>query len=1049
MKKPKLNEPLREQSHRGFRQLGVKFAMVAALLGFFTMATLSVSAQVKKVTGKVVSATDKSSLPGVNVAVKGANSGTTTNVDGVFTLNIADGAELVFSFVGYQSQVVKYTGQPLDIVLVESSQSINEVVVVGYGVQQKKLVTGATIQVKSDDIAKSNSMLLSDALQGKTPGVTISQTSGQPGSAPKIVIRGVGTNQDAAPLYVVDGVPTGDINYLNPNDIESIDVLKDAASAAIYGARASNGIILVTTKKGSFNSKMSVSYNGSYGIQNLQHKVQMANAYEYATLQNEMSFNMGLTQKYSDAQLAAYKNGTSNVGTGTDWQDEIFRKNTPVQDHSLSITGGNEISMFSSSLSFSDQKGLIGSNSDYQRISFRLNSEHKVIDNIMKFGQNLTYTNTVNVGVNTGSLYNNSMRGMFLASPLFPAYDSSTSDGFGMSSNTSEVNPVASLYYKNQTKDTWDRVLGNVYFDFNIVKGLKFKTTLGLDLSYGTKNTYTPKYSLSINDYNLRTRAYQGMSKSLKYTWENLVTYDYKTGKHTFKAIAGTSLENTDGFYVNGSKEDLLLTGLPNAVIDNGTNDATKKLNGSKSQARLASFFGRLNYDYDQKYLLTATFRRDGSSNFKEQWGNFSSVSLGWNVTNESFMESTRNWLSSLKIRGGWGQNGNQNVPSSFPYAALIKLTDGGYYYDTSTPTLSVGGYLQAIANPKLKWETSEQINVGFDAILFNKLNVTFDWYKKSTKNWIVSAPVPAIVGTGNPIVNGGNVENKGVEFALSYHDQIGELKYNVSGNISFNKNNVTKIANAEGIIIGPVQVGSSVMDEMYRIQVGHPVGFFYGLKTDGIFQNWAEINAYKNASGSLIQPNAQPGDVRFVDANSDGKIDKNDKQDLGNYLPKYTIGFNIGLDYKKFDFNMSITGAYGNKIANCSRPFDRGYYNYSSKYFDRWHGEGTSNKYPRLTDGSDANGNWTSFSDLYLEKGDYTRIKNVSLGYSIFTGEKKSAISQLRVFVSAINLYTLTKYTGLDPEIASGAPDSWAGGVDIGFYPMPRTYMVGMSIKF
>jgi TonB-dependent starch-binding outer membrane protein SusC len=1048
--KPNKTEPFWEKFQRGFRLLRVKFILIAAMLGIFTLAANSTMAQVKKVEGTVLSSTDKAPLPGVNVMIKGTATGTTTNADGKFSIAAANGQELVFSFIGYETQVVKYSGQLLTILLKDDSQSINEVVVVGYGVQKKKLVTGATIQVKSDDIKSSNSMIVGNALQGKTPGVTIVQSSGQPGSTPKIVIRGVGTNQDSGPLYIVDGVPTGDINFLNPNDIESIDVLKDAASTAIYGARASNGIILVTTKKGSYNSKMSISYDGNYGVQNLGHKVQMANAYEYATLINESNHNIGKGPAFTTDQVAAFKSGNTPFGKGTDWQDEIFRKNTPFQNHILSLSGGNEVSMYSSSLSYSDQKGLVGDESDYQRISFRFNSEHKVIDNFLKFGQNLTYTNTVDQGVNTGSYYNNTMRGMFLASPLCPVYDSNTEDGYGRTiySDEASSNPVASLYFKNQTKKIWDRVLGNAYFDFSLLKGLKFKTTVGLDLSYGTENTYAAKDSLSIYDVNKRSRAYQGMSKSLKYTLENVLTYDYVIGKHTFKALAGTSLENTDGFNVNGSMEDLILQGLPNAVINNGTNMDTKKVNGSKSTHRLTSFFGRLNYNYDEKYLLTAIFRRDGSSNFKKQWGNFTSLSLGWNISNERFMEGTKDWLTSLKIRGGWGQNGNQNVPYAYPYAALITKTAAGYYFDGSK-TLSVGGYLERIPNPDLVWETAEEISGGLDAILFNKLSLTVDLYKKTTKDWILQVPVPALVGTSGPTVNGGDVENKGVEVSVGFHDKIGELGYNVSTNLTYNKNVMNKINNDEGIITGSVQVGSSNMDEMYRMQEGHSIGFFYGLKTNGIFQNEADVKAY-NKNGVLVQPNAQPGDVRFVDQNGDGVIDKNDKVDLGSYLPKVTVGFNLGLDYKKFDFSMNVIGSFGNKIANCTRPFDRGYYNYSSKFFDRWHGEGTSNKYPRLTDGSETNGNWSKFSDLYLEDGDYVRIKNVNLGYTIFSpSEKKGIISQLRIFVSATNLYTFTKYKGLDPEIATGTTDSWSGGVDVGFYPQPRTYMVGLSVKF
>ncbi|MFX1705188.1 TonB-dependent receptor [Chitinophaga sp. CC14] len=992
------------------------------------------------ITGKVIDASGGTPLPGVNIVVKGTTRGTVTTVDGSFSLQADPGEILVVSLVGYTKQEVPAkAGGPMTISLTSASTGLDELVVVGYGVQKKKVVTGATVHLNNDDLIKNHSISVEQSLQGQAPGVQVTSNSGQPGDALKFTIRGIGTNGDSRPLFIIDGFPADDISFLNPNDIASVDVLKDAASTAIYGTRAANGIVMITTKKGRAG-KMNVSFDASYGLQNPARKLDLLNAQQYANIMNEASINSGSVPIYTPDSIA-------KLGTGPDWQKAATNKNAPIQNYSLSLSGGNEKSVFSSSFSFQGQQGVMGlpGRSNFERTSFRINSEHKLYKDLIKTGENLTFAHTRQRGIGTGNIYNNSIRGLLNATPIYPVYNADGS--YGKSPYADEPNPIGSIDYTQNNQTITDRIIGNIYAEAILVKGLTLRTDFGADISYNYNNAFIPVYNLGTNNSNEHSFASQGMYRNLTWNWDNTLTYQLTAGKHNLNVMVGTTAKKYEGYNVSGSKTDLIIPDFDHAIIDNGRNDSTRKVYGTRSMNALQSYFGRVFYSYDDKYLLTATLRRDGSTKFgaNNRYGYFPSFSAGWIVTNESFLKNS-SWINFLKIRGGWGQNGSDRI-DDFRYLATINSTYRDYYFNGQK---AIGASPDKIPNPDLHWEASEQIDIGFDATLFKDVTVTFDWYQKNTRDWLVTAPIPDLVGTGAPTINGGNIQNKGIELGINYNHQFGEVTIGIGGNIAFNKNTVIDIPNQEGVLHPSYNgVLSSNMDEYFRAQNGMPIGYFYGLKTAGIFQNQAEIDAYTSKSGQKIQPGAQPGDARFVDLNGDGVINGDDKTKVGNPNPSQTYGISLSAGWRGFDLSVLLSGVGGNDIVDGTRAYDRFYNNYTTAVFDRWHGEGTSNSTPRVTLGNEANQNYTRFSDLYVHNGAFLRVKSINFGYDLKkTLLKRLPVQQLRLYVSGLNVFTFTHYRGLDPEVGYGI-DSWSSGTDLGYFPQPRTVLFGLNVKF
>jgi TonB-dependent starch-binding outer membrane protein SusC len=999
-----------------------------------------------KVKGQVISSSDNTGLPGVSVLEKGTSNGTLTDIDGKFSLDVKSAETvLLFSFVGYEPQEVVVGEQTeINIVLKEKTQSLDEIVVVGYGVQKKKLVTGATLQVKGDDITKLSASNAIQAIQGQTAGVNITSTSGQPGEGMKVVIRGIGTNGNSSPLYIVDGVQVGDISYINNSDIESIDVLKDAASAAIYGSRGANGVILVTTKRGK-SGKAVITLDGYTGYQNLGRKISMLNSKEYATMMNEQSVNSGGLPYFTQDSIA-------KMGDGTDWLDEMFVSNAKVQNYSLGITGGNATSNFSTSLSYNSQEGIVGGKklSNYEKFGFRINSEHKLIKEILKVGQHLTFSYSNKNGIQVGGNYSNSLRGAFSVDPFLKMYDAK-GDFYNNSAttnwNNAVANPYASMVLNNQNENNSQKLLGDIYFDLQPIKNLTLRTTLGMDFNSGEYHSYTPIYELSLYSFNKKSKTNQSMYKNYALTWTNTANYGLNLGDNRIDAMLGYEARKYIGTSINGSNVDLTYDGLKYSYLGNTTNKKNPELQagGSKSDDMMISYFGRIGYNFKETYIFSATVRADGSSKFApgHQWGYFPSVSAGWTVTNESFMKNFADVVNVLKVRASWGQNGN-NAISSHAYEATILSTYCNYIFGNEEGSLTPGSYPERLGNESLKWETAEQTNIGFDAgFLKERLNITFDLYKKTTKDWLIIAPIYATAGANAPYKNGGDVENKGFELVATWKDKIGDLNYSISANISKNINEVTSIPTKEGVIRGGSNELWNNAPDYYCAQSGFPIAYFWGYKTAGVFQNEAEVLAYKNSSGQLILPNAKPGDLKYVDVSGDGKWSMEDKTMIGDPNPDYTFGFNVSANYKGFDFSLTANGVAGNQLVQSYRNHDQKA-NYSKTILDRWHGEGSSNKIPRVT--LDAK-NFIEFSDLYVQDGDFLRISNITLGYDLSKLIKVNAISQMRIFVTAQNLLTLTKYDGMDPEVGYGSGFSY--GVDLGFYPRPRTILCGFNIKF
>ena len=1035
----------------------------------------------KKITGTVVDAMGP--VIGASILEKGTTNGTVTDFDGNFSLNVKPGATIVVSFIGFETQEIKVGDQSnFNITLKDDNAVLEEVVVIGYGVQKKKLVTGATVQVKGDDIAKLNTTNALAAMQSQTPGVSIVQSSGQAGSGFKVNIRGIGTIGDSAPLYVIDGVAGGDINSLNPSDIESIDVLKDAASAAIYGARAANGVILVTTKQGKAG-KMQISYDGYVGWQYLAKKPDVLNAKEFMYAQDLIAFNDGLDFKKWENMIPAetYQKIMNGSWEGTNWLDESYHKGAMVQNHAIGLNGGNDMSKFSLGFAYTKQKGIFGgrNQSEYERYNARLNSDHvllKVNDlEAIKIGENMTFSHTSNGGIDTGSMYWNNMHDLLVGNPLIPAYDANGNymtnaeqQAAGYNLGTNPPNPLANADTKGlglHASKGWNLFM-SAYLQIQPIKDLIFKSQFAYRYWSGSYRSMTRIHAIG-TDVATQDAASQSLNIGSSISWENTLAYTKQLGDHNINVVIGNTIQkNTYGENLNGSgKNNLFESDWDRAWVGNTQPtqfaDVYNAENWVKSQYQgdwsLASFFGRASYNYAEKYMAQFTLRADGSSNFApgKRWGYFPSASIGWVITNEKFMEKTASWLDFLKLRASWGQNGNQSI-SNFQYLTTFAFSSAsGYYYGKgahTTPT--TGGYADVLQNPDVTWETSEQIDLGIDARFFGgRLGLAFDWYSKKTKDWLLRAPILSVYGLNAPYVNGGDVENKGIEIGLNWNDHIGnDFTYGVNFNLAYNKNEVTKINNGEGIIHGPGSVLIQGSDEVFRAQVGEPIGFFYGMKTAGVFQNQEEINAWKaKYTDNIHGGNPQPGDLIFVDTDGNNIIDLNDRCNIGDPHPDFTAGMSINLGYKGFDFSATAAGAFGHQILRSTNNDSNMADNLSQKLvYGSWRGEGTSNFLPKLNNLK--NINFMTMSEIWLEDANYVKIQNITLGYDFKQLWKSCPLSQLRVYVAANNLFTITKYSGMDPELGSDGGNNgfgWAAGIDNGFYPTPRTYMVGVNLKF
>ncbi|MDO4462724.1 MAG: TonB-dependent receptor [Bacteroidia bacterium] len=1092
-----------------------KFAKVLLLIPMLCF-SFTAFAQ-KAISGTVTASSDGQPLPGVNVLIQGTTQGTITDFDGKFQLSVGEGQTLVFTFVGFTTQNVPVVaGQTTyNVVLEEESSDLEEVVVMGYGVQKKKLVTGATVQVKGDEIAKLNTTNALGAMASSTPGVQITQSSSQPGKGFKVNIRGIGTIGNSAPLYVIDGVSGGSIDDINPNDIESIDVLKDAASSAIYGARAANGVILVTTKQGKVG-KVELTYNGAIGWANSYKRPQLLDAKQYMLVMDEYTFNTNGTRLDFSAYVPKDILDKVEKGwKGTDWWKVFMNDNVKQQNHSITLTGGSDKSKFAMSYTYTDNNGIMGGDmaSYYKRHTIRVNSDHvllKVKDfDAITIGENMSIGYTKSHDLAEDGMYWSYIHSLLQTTPLMPQYDDKgniynhVNYGEGWNdfwfSNPWEGLTKGGFNSKAESRNfTAD---ATAFLTIQPIKGLKFRSQFNYNWGAGAYRSYGEPRSPSSGSGTVESyTASQSSWMNTKYSIENTLTYELPViAGNKFSVLVGQSYNSTswsnniggsnsvrqgeqlatlkgwNSAYLSNFKHDWMTSDTkevecPSCSHKWETTESSLHTNATltgkpNDEEYLASWFGRINWDLNETYMATVTVRRDGSSVFADghRWGAFPSVSAGWVMSNEGFMENTQSVLDFLKIRGSWGQNGNCSIPK-YQYLATIAQSgdsgDNGYKFahgmtSSTAGTPNTGAYANIVPNPDLTWETSEQLDFGFDArLLESRLSVNFDWYKKTTKDWLITGPRVAIQGTNPAYINGGDVENTGIELALSWSDKIGtDFSYNASVNFASNKNKVTRIANENGYINGTASVLSQGTEYVYRAEEGKPIGYFYGMSYSGIWQNQAQIDAAR-AAGKAVLDNAQPGDCIWDDWNGDGKItyaegDDCDRHEIGNPNPDVTLGINLGLSWKGIDFAVNGAGAFGMQIMRSYRSFgDNFQHNYDTSILNRWHGEGTSNTDPRIS--GTGHPNTIYVSTRYMEDADYFKIKAVTLGYDIKSAWTTCPLQQLRFYVQASNLYTFTGYTGLDPEVgSSGGADSWASGIDLGLYPPSRTWTVGATIKF
>jgi TonB-linked SusC/RagA family outer membrane protein len=973
-------------------------------------------------------------VPGANIVIKGTSKGASTDFDGNFAItDVQLNSILVISYLGYQTLEIPIKNDNfLNVVLQVDAQSLNEVIVIGYGTQTKKEITGAVSVVSSETIDALKPTRIEQALQGQVAGVNITSQSGSPGGGTTISIRGVSTNGDSRPLILVDGNVIEDLSVLNPNDIESINVLKDA-TAGIYGVRAANGVVLITTKNGRKDMPLTIEYAAYGGFQQTTRKIPVLNATEYAALVNEAFAAGGNTPPFTDL---------SALGQGTDWQDKVF-ENAPIFNHSITLKGGTKKTAYSFSSAFLKQDGIVGGNkSNFTRFTKRLNYNWDILDNL-KLTTGITHTGTVKRNLIESALGSVLFNALNMA-PTLTVRDANGDYTIAEGLGNEVINPIA------QTADAYnrsriDKISANAGLSFNFLDHFTAQANIQYNYAEVRSKVFSPVvFYGSGKVFNKdRSEVFEGLNYYKDYTFNAFIQY-----KNTFNEAHNINLQiitevlKTTGKFTGFRGYDIRDNNIKNASIEQASDveDINQALGRNPTfDSRLLSYFARFQYDYKGKYLLSAVIRRDGSTKFgpENKFGYFPSGSIGWIASDEDFLKNS-NVINFLKFRASYGILGNDRIPD-YRYVSLLN-GEGTYVFNDQ---LVFGSAIGAVANPGIKWEKQKTLDVGLDMrFLNNKIDVTTDYFKKRTEDLLVIPQVSGLLGTGAPgsgppVVNAGIVENKGFEFAIGYTENFSDyFKFSIRYNVTTLDNEVISVSTDGGFIPGgSFGVGQ---DPPSRMEAGYPIGYFRGFVTDGIFQNQSEINSYPTLNAAVL-----PGDLRFVDLNKDGVIDDNDKTNIGNPLPDATMGLNISLDYKNFDFSAYAFASVGNEIV---RNYERNQNltNRSIFFLDRWTSDGTSNTTPRVTTGANSNG---LFSDYFVEDGSFVRLQNVQLGYTINSDSKDSAIDRLRIYVTASNLVTLTKYRGYDPTASSGAPIG--GGIDQGFYPNPKTFLLGLNLKF
>ncbi|HAS41090.1 MAG TPA: hypothetical protein DCS93_11455 [Microscillaceae bacterium] len=1006
------------------------------LLGALLCLSPQIFAQTQAISGKVTSP-DGEGIPGVSVYVKGNTSiGTVTNASGEFTVEgVPQNSVLVISSIGYIAQEISVGSQTtFSITLKEDSKSLEQVVVVGYGTQKRSEITGSVSTISAKEITNTPVLRVEQALQGRAAGVQIAQNSGSPGSGLNVRIRGIGTVNNSDPLYVVDGIPVEGMDFLNPSDIETISVLKDAASAAIYGSRAANGVVLITTKKGKNNQKLRLNYEMYYGVQSPIRKLDLLNASEYATLSNVMR-----TAEPTLTPFPEFANPAA-LGEGTDWQEAIFERNAPIQNHQVSLTGGTAKSVYSLSGNYFQQDGIIGRDkSRFKRMSFRFNSNHQ-LNKRVSVGNTLNLIHFDKRNLAENDEFNSPLMRAINMDPVTPVRNANGTFAASPYAQTDIKNPANQIALAS---DTWvaDRLLGSLFGQYEIIDGLKLRVSLGLDATYGTSDKFFPSFDLGLPHERLDVNSVE-KTMNLWYNWivENNLTYNKSFGSHSINLVAGMSAQEFNFKNLGGVRNNLSTNNPGNAFLNASQDGENQTATGAASESALFSYYGRINYTFANKYLFSATVRTDGSSRFgpNNRYAVFPSFSLGWVLSEEGFLKSL-DFINFLKLRVSWGQNGNQQISN---YGFTSAIANGLNYTLGGTEILSNGAAPVVASNPDLKWETSTQTDIGLDmGFMQDRIMFSVDYYQKNTEDMLVVVPIPLHVGAGAPFVNAGSVENKGVELMLEYRKQEGDFKYNIGFNMAFINNTVTGLGNGNTpISSGEYGTGGGLIT---RTEVGRPIASFYGWVTDGIFQTQSEIDAH-----AFQNAGTAPGDIRFKDINGDGVINDDDRAFIGNPTPDFTYGITAGASYKNFDFSMFWQGVQGNDVFNAVTRYDFSTTNRLATRLGYWNGQGSTNTEPRLT-ASDPNQN-ARISDRFVDDGSYLRLKNIQIGYTLpESALKRLRVSKLRVYIAAQNLFTITRYKGLDPEIGVGADGVLDLGIDRGFYPQARMFLTGLSITF
>lgn len=1009
------------------------------------------------VTGKIVDERGVP-LPGATITEKGTGNATMADVNGNFKLNVSDNnAVLVVAFVSFRTQEIAVGEQRnFTIKLLDDIKGLNEVVVVGYGTQKKSVTTGAISGVTAKEFEDLPVTRVEQILQGRTSGLTIAANNGQPGEGATVRVRGITSFGNNDPLWVVDGVvvDNGGIGYLNQSDIESIEVLKDAASQAIYGTRAAAGVILVTTKKGR-EGKPQINFAGYYGISKPARRVDLLNAQQYATLRNEASVAGGGNIVYADP---------ASLGVGTDWQSVIFNNSAKRQNYELSVSGGNDKSTYYTSFGYLDQEGIVATDiSKYKRANFRVNQTYKPAKWI-NFGENIGYTYNRSIGLgNTNSEFGGPISSALNLDPITlpvvtdqaaasapvyannPVRRNALGYPYGISSIVGQeiVNPLAYISTRLGNYGWAHNVVGNVYGEVEPIHGLKLRSTVGTKLAFYGSESFSPVAYLNASTITSQNSYNRESNRLFNWNLENTASYSRTFNKHNATILLGQGAYSDNNRYTDGvTYYNLPVDNFKDASLNYSIPAVNRVGYGSEGQIHtISSLFARVNYNYDERYIVEGIIRRDGSSRFGSnfKYGTFPSFSLGWVPTKENFWPKN-DVVSFLKLRGGYGVVGSDAIADN----AFLSTIGGGRNYSFGTGDTYISGYSpNAPSNPNLRWEETSQTNVGFDAVLFNDLNITFEWFKKKTSGILQYPPIPLYVGAiSNPAANIGDMQNTGVELELGYRKRVGDFNFDINGNVSHIVNKVTYLGNGQKFLDGAGFQG--IEGGITRTTVGQAYNSFYGYQNLGVFQTQDEINNYRSASGAVIQPNAKPGDFKWADLDGNGVINDQDRTYIGNPTPSWIFGLTFNAQYKNFDLVVFGQGQAGNMIFQGLHRLDIGNANFTTKRLNRWTGPGTSNTEPRVVDG-DPNHNTTYNSKYYLEKGDYFRIKNLQIGYTLPTQLiKKAGMRRVRVYVTGENLFTFTKYSGYDPEIGGGSYS-----IDRGFYMQAKSYMLGVSVGF